>query len=64
MAVVHRKRLSTSVSKEHFEFLNKTCENNKQKQSAIIEIALDLLKTEFKTKNLSEIIQYVNDSNK
>ena len=64
MAVVHRKRLSNSVCKVHFVFLNKTCENNKQKQSAIIEIALDLLKTEFKTKNLSEIIQYVNDSNK
>ncbi|MDB2099823.1 hypothetical protein [Clostridium paraputrificum] len=62
MAVVHRKRLSTSLSQEHFSYLNELCESNKQKQSAIVEIALDLLKTELKTKNLSEVIEYTNSS--
>lgn len=57
MAVVHRKRISTSLSNEHFEYLNQLCEDNKQKQSAILEIALDLLAIELKDKNLYDIIQ-------
>lgn len=57
MAVVHRKRLSTSLSNEHFQFLNSVCEENKQTQSAVIEIALDILKDQLKNKNLYEIIK-------
>lgn len=59
MAVVNRKRLSTSLSHEHFNYLNDLCEENRQKQSAIVEIALDLLKKELETKNLSEVIEYI-----
>ena len=59
MAVVNRKRLSTSLSPEHFSYLNSLCEENRQKQSAIIEIALDLLQKELETKSLSDVIKYV-----
>lgn len=37
MAITNRKRLSTSLSYEHFDFLTEVCDKNKQKQSVIIE---------------------------
>lgn len=65
MAVVNRKRICTSISFEHYDNLMKVCEDNKQKQSAVLEIALDLLKKEMDNgKNLSNIIEYINSSNK
>lgn len=57
MAITNRKRLSTSLSYEHFEFLTEVCDKNKQKQSVIIEMGLELLKREMKNKNLYEIMQ-------
>lgn len=64
MAVKNRQRISTSISFEHYDDLVRLCETNKQKQSAILEIALDLLKKEMeKGKNLSNIIEYINSSN-
>lgn len=59
MAVVNRKRIGSSLSFEHFEFLEKVCKNNRQKQSVILELALDLLKEKLKTQNLSEVMEYV-----
>ena len=64
MAVVNRKRICTSISFEHYDYLTKVCDDNKQKQSAVLEIALDLLKKEMEHKNLSDIIQYINSSSK
>ena len=57
MAIKNRKRLSTSLSYEHFEFLTEVCDKNKQKQSIIIEIGLELLKRELENKNLYEIME-------
>lgn len=57
MAIVNRKRLSTSLSYKHFNFLTQVCEDNMQKQSVIIEIALDLLQKELDKKNLYEIMK-------
>ncbi|MDK0913493.1 hypothetical protein P5F44_10135 [Clostridium perfringens] len=57
MAIKNRKRLSTSLSYEHFEFLTEVCDKNKQKQSVIIEIGLELLKKEIENKNLYEIME-------
>lgn len=57
MAITNRKRLSTSLSYEHFEFLTEVCDKNKQKQSVIIEMGLELLKREMENKNLYEIMQ-------
>lgn len=56
MAITNRKRLSTSLSYEHFDFLTDVCDKNKQKQSVIVEIGLDLLKRELENKNLYEIL--------
>lgn len=57
MAITNRKRLSTSLSYEHFDFLTEVCDKNKQKQSVIIEMGLELLKKELENKNLYEIMQ-------
>lgn len=57
MAIKNRKRLSTSLSYEHFEFLTEVCDKNKQKQSVIIEMGLELLKRELENKNLYEIME-------
>lgn len=57
MAIKNRKRLSTSLSYEHFEFLTEVCDKNKQKQSVIIEMGLELLKEELENKNLYEIME-------
>lgn len=57
MAIKNRKRLSTSLSYEHFEFLTEVCDKNKQKQSVIIEMGLELLKKELENKNLYEIME-------
>ncbi|WP_196001394.1 hypothetical protein [Clostridium sp. 1001271B_151109_B4] len=57
MAIKNRKRLSTSLSYEHFEFLTEVCDKNKQKQSVIIEMGLELLKKEIENKNLYEIME-------
>ncbi|ATD55178.1 hypothetical protein [Clostridium chauvoei] len=57
MAIKNRKRLSTSLSYEHFEFLTEVCDKNKQKQSIIIEMGLELLKRELENKNLYEIME-------
>ena len=57
MAIKNRKRLSTSLSYEHFEFLTEVCDKNKQKQSVIIEMGLELLKIELENKNLYEIME-------
>ena len=57
MALKNRKRLSTSLSYEHFEFLTEVCDKNKQKQSVIIEMGLELLKRELENKNLYEIME-------
>ena len=56
MAITNRKRLSTSLSYEHFDFLTEVCDKNKQKQSIIIEMGLELLKRELENKNLYEIM--------
>lgn len=56
MAITKRKRLSTSLSYQHFDFLSHVCTENKQTQSVIIEIALDLLQRELKDKNLYEVL--------
>ena len=55
MAIKNRKRLSTSLSYEHF--LTEVCDKNKQKQSIIIEMGLELLKRELENKNLYEIME-------
>ena len=57
MAIKNRKRVSTSLSYEHFEFLTEVCDKNKQKQSIIIEMGLELLKRELENKNLYEIME-------
>ena len=57
MAIKNRKRLSTSLSYEHFEFLTEVCDKNKQKQSVIIEMGLELLKRDLENKNLYEIME-------
>ncbi|MBX7332421.1 hypothetical protein [Clostridium chauvoei] len=57
MAIKNRKRLSTSLSYQHFEFLTEVCDKNKQKQSIIIEMGLELLKRELENKNLYEIME-------
>ena len=57
MAITNRKRLSTSLSYEHFDFLTEVCDKNKQKQSIIIEMGLELLKRELENKNLYEIME-------
>ena len=57
MAIKNRKRLSTSLSYEHFEFLTEVCDKNKQKQSIIIKMGLELLKRELENKNLYEIME-------
>ena len=57
MAIKNRKRLSTSLSYEHFEFLTEVCDKNKQKQSIIIEMGLELLKRELENKNLYVIME-------
>ena len=57
MAIKNRKRLSTSLSYKHFEFLTEVCDKNKQKQSVIIEMGLELLKRELENKNLYEIME-------
>ena len=64
MAITNRKRLNTSLSFEHFEFLTSVCDKNKQKQSVIVEIGLELLKKELETKNLYEIISALESDNK
>lgn len=57
MAIKNRKRLSTSLSYEHFGFLTEVCDKNKQKQSVIIEMGLELLKKELENRNLYEIME-------
>ena len=57
MAIKNRKRLSTSLSYEHFEFLTEVGDKNKQKHSIIIEMGLELLKRELENKNLYEIME-------
>ena len=64
MAIKNRKRLSTSLSYEHFEFLTEVCDKNKQKQSVIVEIGLDLLKRELENKNLYEILESLESDEK
>lgn len=64
MAITNRKRLSTSLSYEHFDFLTEVCEKNKQKQSVIVEIGLDLLKRELENKNLYEILESLESDEK
>lgn len=64
MAITNRKRLSTSLSYEHFDFLTEVCDKNKQKQSVIVEIGLDLLKRELENKNLYEILESLESDEK
>lgn len=61
MAVVNRKRLGSTLSHEHYDFLSEVCDKNKQKQSVILELALDLLKDKLKEydNNLSSVMEYV-----
>ena len=64
MAITNRKRLSTALSYEHFDFLTEVCDKNKQKQSVIVEIGLDLLKRELENKNLYEILESLESDEK
>lgn len=56
MALVHRKRISSTLSSDNFEFISDLSEKTGLNQSKLFDLSVQLLKKELETTDLLELI--------
>ena len=57
MALVHRKRINSTLSGDNFEFIVNLSNKTKLNQSTFLDLSIELLKRELEKKSLSEIFE-------
>ncbi|NFH88804.1 hypothetical protein FDA33_00980 [Clostridium botulinum] len=61
MALVHRKRLNSTLRSDNMDFVMELCENTGLNQSKIYDLSIDILRKQLTDKNIFELI---NENNK
>lgn len=56
MALVHRKRINSTLSSDNFEFISDLSEKTGLNQSKLFDLSVQLLKKELETTDLLELI--------
>ncbi len=57
MALVHRKRINSTLTSDNFDFIVNLSNKTKLNQSKFYDLAIELLKKELEKKSLSEIFE-------
>lgn len=57
MALVHRKRINSTLTSDNFDFIVNLSNKTKLNQSKFYDLAIELLKKELEKKSLGEIFE-------
>ncbi len=57
MALVHRKRLNSTLRSDNMDFVMDLTEKTKLNQSTIYDLAIDILRKELTEKNILELLE-------
>jgi len=57
MALKNRERLNSTLRKDNKEFVTDLCNKTSLDQSKIYDLAIDILRSELKNKNIFELIE-------
>ncbi|NFO88542.1 hypothetical protein FDC58_17420 [Clostridium botulinum] len=57
MALVHRKRLNSTLKSDNMDFVMDLTEKTKLNQSTIYDLAIDILRKELTEKNIFELLE-------
>ncbi|SFC14072.1 hypothetical protein [Clostridium uliginosum] len=61
MALVHRKRLNSTLRSDNMDFVMKICEKTKLNQSTIYDLSIDILRKQLDEKNIFDLINENNE---
>lgn len=61
MALVHRKRLNSTLRSDNMDFVMELCEKTGLNQSKIYDLSIDILKKQLEEKNIFELINENNE---
>ncbi|MBI6064606.1 hypothetical protein P5E79_11365 [Clostridium perfringens] len=57
MALVHRKRINSTLTSDNFEFIVNLSNKTKLNQSKFYDLAIELLKRELENKSVNELFE-------
>ncbi len=61
MALVHRKRLNSTLRIDNMDFVMELCEKTGLNQSKIYDLSIDILRKQLNEKNIFELINENNE---
>jgi len=61
MALVHRKRLNSTLRSDNMDFVMELCEKTGLNQSKIYDLSIDILKKQLEEKNIFDLINENNE---
>jgi len=61
MALVHRKRLNSTLRSDNMDFIMELCEKTGLNQSKIYDLSIDILKKQLEEKNIFDLINENNE---
>lgn len=64
MALVHRKRINSTLSSDNFDFIFNLSEETGLNQSKLFDLSVDLLKRELNNKDLLSLLNEFNNPSK
>ena len=64
MALVHRKRINSTLSSDNFDFIVNLSEQTGLNQSKLFDLSVDLLKKELNNKDFLSIFNEFNNNSK
>ncbi|MBS6502587.1 MAG: hypothetical protein KH415_13360 [Clostridium sp.] len=64
MALIHRKRINSTLSSDNFEFIINLSQKTGLNQSKLFDLSINLLKRELDNKDLLTLLNEANDNSK
>lgn len=61
MALVHRKRLNSTLRSDNMDFVMELCEKTGLNQSKVYDLSIDILKKQLEEKNIFDLINENNE---
>ena len=59
MALVHRKRINSTLTSDNFDFITNLSKETGLNQSKLFDLSVDLLKRELNNKDFLSLIKYI-----
>lgn len=63
MALVHRKRINSTLTFENYDFITKLSKDTGLNQSKIFDLSIEILKDELHDSNILDLINKYNNEN-